>query len=206
MASVHQLTSTVSIRGSAGAPTPQDLTTSILNSLTTIPFACGGAIPLSNETDTVQLRYGPQNAGKYLTLPISSSPSHITDSTALQDLLAACAPATFGLGGKDVLDEAYRKAIKLPPTDFLTDFCPYKAGIVDVIAQLLVPEITGEAGGRGGKGRARGVEAELYMLNVYSGPGGFFRPHVDTPRRGEQFGSLVVCLPVGFQGMRSPCL
>jgi len=200
MASGHQPTSIVPIRDSAAAPTPQDLTTSILDSLTTIPFACGGTIPLLNKTDTVQLRYGPQDAGKHLTLPTSSAPSQPTDSTALQDLLAACAPATFGLGGQDVLDETYRKAIKLPPTEFLTDFCPYKAGIVDVIAQLLVPEITGEAGGRGGKGRARGVEAELYMLNIYSGPGGFFRPHVDTPRRGEQFGSLVVCLPVRFQG------
>jgi len=189
-----QPTTTVPIRQTATAPSTKDLTTSILKSLKTIPFACGGTIPLLNKTDTVQLRYGPQDAGKHLVLPTaSSSPPGNTDATALQDLLAACTPASFGLGGKDVLDETYRKAIKLPPTDFLTDFCPYKAGIVDVIAQLLLPVVTDE-------NKPRGIEAELYMLNIYSGPSGFFRPHVDTPRGEAQFGSLVVCLPVEFEG------
>lgn len=108
------------------APTIQDLTASILDSLTTIPFACGGTIPLLNKTDTVQLRYGPQDAGKHLTLPTAASPSGIVGAAALQDLLSACAPATFGLGGQDVLDETYRKAIKLPPTEFLTDSAPTK--------------------------------------------------------------------------------
>ena len=45
-----------------------------------------------------------------------------------------------------------------------------------------------------------GVRAQLYKLNVYSGPSGRFRPHVDTPRAESQFGSLVVCLPVHFEG------
>ncbi|KAI7088762.1 hypothetical protein KC356_g3097 [Hortaea werneckii] len=48
--------------------------------------------------------------------------------------------------------------------------------------------------------RCRGLRAELYKLNVYSGPGGVFRPHVDTPRSATQIGSLVVCLPVAFSG------
>jgi hypothetical protein len=47
---------------------------------------------------------------------------------------------------------------------------------------------------------SRGIRAELYKLNVYSGPSGHFKPHVDTPRSGMQVGSLVVCLPVAFQG------
>ena len=46
----------------------------------------------------------------------------------------------------------------------------------------------------------RGIRAELYKLNVYSGPSGLFRPHVDTPRSEVQIGSLVVCLPVPFDG------
>ena len=35
---------------------------------------------------------------------------------------------------------------------------------------------------------------------VYSGPSGRFKPHVDTPRSPSQFGSLVVCLPVEHAG------
>jgi hypothetical protein len=45
-----------------------------------------------------------------------------------------------------------------------------------------------------------GIRAELYKLNIYSGPSGKFRAHVDTPRSEAQIGSLVVCLPSGFEG------
>jgi hypothetical protein len=45
-----------------------------------------------------------------------------------------------------------------------------------------------------------GIRAELYKLNIYSGPSGKFRAHVDTPRSETQIGSLVVCLPSGFEG------
>ncbi|THW48999.1 hypothetical protein D6C85_01435 [Aureobasidium pullulans] len=45
-----------------------------------------------------------------------------------------------------------------------------------------------------------GIRAELYKLNVYSGPSGRFRAHVDTPRSETQIGSLVVCLPSEFEG------
>ena len=40
---------------------------------------------------------------------------------------------------------------------------------------------------------------ELYKLNIYSGPSGKFRAHVDTPRNETQIGSLVVCLPSDFE-------
>jgi predicted 2-oxoglutarate/Fe(II)-dependent dioxygenase YbiX len=44
------------------------------------------------------------------------------------------------------------------------------------------------------------VSSHLDKLNVYT-EGGFFKPHVDTPRQGAaQFGTLIVCLPVGFEG------
>ncbi|KAI5236827.1 hypothetical protein E4T43_08378 [Aureobasidium subglaciale] len=45
-----------------------------------------------------------------------------------------------------------------------------------------------------------GVRAELYKLNVYSGPSGRFKAHVDTPRSETQIGSLIVCLPSEFEG------
>lgn len=35
---------------------------------------------------------------------------------------------------------------------------------------------------------------------IYSGPSGKFKAHVDTPRTEDQFGSLVVCLPFEHNG------
>jgi hypothetical protein len=116
----------------------------------------------------------------------------------LQELVQDCQPATFGFDGKDILDEKIRKAGKLEAYDFSTNFNPYDYGIVDTVAQELLPGIV-----RAGKQPAVerwGVVAELYKLNVYSGPSGMFKPHVDTPRGRTQFGSLVVCLPTKFEG------
>lgn len=45
--------------------------------------------------------------------------------------------------------------------------------------------------------------AELMIIiikQIYSGPSGLFRAHVDTPRSDIQVGSLVVCLPSPFKG------
>lgn len=42
--------------------------------------------------------------------------------------------------------------------------------------------------------------ALLTSGQVYSGPSGLFRVHVDTPRSANQIGSLVVCLPSRFGG------
>jgi hypothetical protein len=49
-------------------------------------------------------------------------------------------------------------------------------------------------------GTNMGIRAELYKLNIYGGPSGKFRVHVDTPRSETQIGSLVVCLPSKFEG------
>tara|TARA_R110002003_G_scaffold3_22_gene134 strand:- start:26993 stop:27403 length:411 start_codon:yes stop_codon:yes gene_type:complete len=38
------------------------------------------------------------------------------------------------------------------------------------------------------------------IWQIYQGPSGFFKPHVDTPRSEFQFASLVVCLPSGHEG------
>ena len=40
----------------------------------------------------------------------------------------------------------------------------------------------------------------METVQIYSGPSGKFRPHVDTPRSPRQFGSLVVCLPHPHRG------
>jgi hypothetical protein len=275
-------------------------------------------------TKPVTIRWGSDSNGRKLSLPAIDE----AGVGALEDLIRACTPATFGLGGRDVFDETYRRAGALATDEFMTDFCPYEAGIIDVLAQLLLKSSgAAENGGRlpevlarlpragassagapgpakaltpeqaerirwvigfhtggdpwallsdsqawncfqilkiptfdedewtaivarltkGGpgciepealfqvaaermliypqlvkdhkEGKAkrgfarvvrelqtnsqanwRGIRAELYKLNVYSGPSRLFKPHVDTPRSERQIGSLVVCLPVPFKG------
>ncbi|KAK7991459.1 hypothetical protein PG988_000253 [Apiospora saccharicola] len=130
------------------------------------------------------------NACAKLNLP---SVTGAGDEASLKRLVEHCQPATFGRGGKDILDESYRRAGKMDPTAFCTTFDPYSTGIIDTVAQVLLPSVYDSA-------THRGVRAELYKLNVYSGPSGKFKPHVDTPRSRGQFGSLVVCLPVDHEG------
>ena len=81
---------------------------------------------------------------------------------------------------------------------FSTNFNPYDYGIVNAVAQELLPGIV-RAGKRSAVERW-GVVAELYKLNVYSGRSGMFKSHVHTPCGRTQFGSLVVCLPTEFKG------
>jgi hypothetical protein len=134
----------------------------------------------------VTIRFGSQGAGQTLTLPTLTDSDHV-----LQSLLSYCEPAIFGRNGQNILDESYRRATKLDTTEFVTDFSPYEAGIMDIVTQLLLPGVDPSR---------HGIRAELYKLNAYSGPYGHFKAHVDTPRSVDQIGSLVVCLPVVFEG------
>ncbi|GAB7342207.1 hypothetical protein MBLNU457_g0454t1 [Dothideomycetes sp. NU457] len=136
------------------------------------------------QNSSVQVRYGPSGQGKTLLLPSA------TIDLDIFELAVACQPATFGRGGEDIYDESYRKALKLDKDSFCTDFCPYEAGIIDTVTQVLLPGVS----------TRRGIRAELYKLNVYSGPSDKFKAHVDTPRGTDQIGSLVVCLPSPFEG------
>ncbi|KAF2679781.1 hypothetical protein K458DRAFT_445662 [Lentithecium fluviatile CBS 122367] len=77
---------------------------------------------------------------------------------ALEKLIAACQPASFGYKGEDVLDESYPKATKMDRSSFF----------------MLLPTAGGCAG-------TRGFKAKLYKLNIYGAPSGFFRAHVNIP-------------------------
>ena len=132
-------------------------------------------------------------------------PQSLKEESTIAQLLARSEQATFGHGGKDILDESYRKAAKLDNTEFSTNFHPHDYGIIDAIRQtlfstLVSPASEGQQLDAHSKGF--GVIAKLYKLNIYSAPSGKFKPHVDTPRAPEQFGSLVVLLPCPHQGMQ----
>ncbi|CAI0646923.1 unnamed protein product [Colletotrichum noveboracense] len=124
-----------------------------------------------------------------VSFPVTSD----EDTAAFEHLLKASEKATFGLNGRHEFDETYRKAQKLGADDFCTTFCPYETGIIDAVCQVLLPSFdTAET--------KRSLRAELYNMNIYSGPSGKFKAHVDTPRSSYQIGSLVVCLPMKHEG------
>lgn len=110
-------------------------------------FACGGIVnftPNSEETSPqptqsaddippIDLRFGENGKGMVLTLPTETD-----NSRQFEALLSACKPAAFGRGREEILDEGYRKASKLDREAFATNLCPYEAGIIDLVAQLLL--------------------------------------------------------------------
>ncbi|KAF2117341.1 hypothetical protein BDV96DRAFT_611764 [Lophiotrema nucula] len=160
-----------------------------------VTFACGGTIAVASSNDDAADGTSSQLLRPFALrwdsvtedgeLSKLSFPVNMNDDISNANLLKLvkdCQPASFGYKGADVLDESYRKAIKLDRSVFSIDFCPYESGIVDTIAQMPA------------------AQAELYKLNIYAAPSGFFKAHVDTPRSNTQFGSLVVSLPCDYQG------
>ena len=92
------------------------------------PFFCGGEVRISDHKDK-SVGQSPQTNGSFISDPIvlrwdSSSEettrkltfplTEVDDGvTGIEGLLRDCAPATFGVGGEEVLDESYRMAVKL---------------------------------------------------------------------------------------------
>ncbi|KIW95400.1 uncharacterized protein Z519_03984 [Cladophialophora bantiana CBS 173.52] len=152
----------------------------------------GGAAVHKMRCDPITVRWdSAAHAGSShkVTLPCTDS-----QRPSFEQLLKDCQPASFGRGGKDVMDETYRKAGKLDESDFCTNFNPYALGIIDTAAQALAPNNCRQTN------ETHGIRAELYKLNVYAAPSGKFKSHVDTPRSKHQIGSLVVCLPSVHEG------
>ena len=135
----------------------------------TATFACGGSVPgygsVPGEKKTnpsITLRWDSTSGNSTISFPRRNG--YDLDDSVLRGLLSACQPATFGMGGQDVLDEDYRKASKLDPTAFSTNFHPQNHGILDSIQQILLPSTI--KGGQGIGMGPEGVRAELYKLNV----------------------------------------
>ncbi|KAJ5322019.1 Oxoglutarate/iron-dependent dioxygenase [Penicillium brevicompactum] len=168
-------------------------------------FVCGSLITIqSNEASKndqvpssppVRLGWciGEGHPAHLLTLPLCHNLRSESAIEGLSSLAQDCVPASFGKGGEDVLDLEYRKAGKLDPHQFTSSFNLSDFQILENVEQMLLPNLfPGDNSQR--------IKAELYKLNVYSGPCGLFRKHVDTPRSTAQIGSLVVCLPSHFTG------
>lgn len=135
-------------------------------------FTCGGTVPITKpgqafaSDDTkistsgpVTIRWDPATpetpaSQAKLVLPLARN-----SQGNLEKLVTDLEPASFGYHGKDVFDETYRKALKMDTDKFASTFNPYECGIIDGIAQVLLPSTPGSD-------LRRGVRAELYKLNV----------------------------------------
>lgn len=143
----------------------------------TATFACGGSVPIVDGSAGLGNALG--SAAVCLPVKIRCDAPLMDDDVSitfprpaneecfnerLNALLNNCQPATFGLGGRDVMDEGYRKASKLDPSQFSSNFHPHDCGILDSIQQVLFPS-TVRGGLQLGIG-PQGIRAELYKLNV----------------------------------------
>lgn len=149
----------------------QKLASAVHGHAATATFACGGSVPLSalstapNVFPSITLRWDFKDS-YFKQSKISFPLPHHDDASCntFDFLLRSCEPATFGVGGRDILDEKYRKAMKLDASDFSTNFHPHDCGILDSVQQILLPSTIG--GGQGVGIGPQGVRAELYKLNV----------------------------------------
>lgn len=136
-------------------------------------FVCGGVIVVQSDHSPTNIsvsppvaifwRLGQDNTALHLALPLRHNVNAESASEALQHLVQGCAPASFGIGEKGVLDPQYRKAGKLEPQQFKCSFHPLDFGIIENVEQILLPSLYGE-------GESRRLKAELYKLNVCGSP------------------------------------
>ncbi|KAJ3030816.1 UNVERIFIED_CONTAM: hypothetical protein HDU68_007733 [Siphonaria sp. JEL0065] len=147
-------------------------------------FCVSGVVPVSTQSP-VSIFYEQDAAKAMSSAPNSAQIKKIvfplSDPAQVDDLIGSCSPASFGLDTETVLDENYRKALKLDGTYCYSDSDQEE----DCYSGSVKP--------------TPDIHAELHKLNVY-GQEGFFKAHVDTPISADMFGSLVVCLPVVFEG------
>ncbi|ESK82736.1 hypothetical protein Moror_5670 [Moniliophthora roreri MCA 2997] len=126
----------------------------------------------------------------------------------LAKLISACEAAPFGHGPESVLDESYRKALKMELSQFAMPPDLASTDIFHKVQKELVDT---------NKAMKRHVRTELCKLNVYGtlklrirsrskliycfqNKGAFFKLHKDPPRAENMFGSLVIIFPTAHKG------
>ncbi|TFK90703.1 hypothetical protein K466DRAFT_484250 [Polyporus arcularius HHB13444] len=166
------------------APEPP-LVKRLRSTLAENPPFCSGTLGLHARDFT--LLYGKPEDD--IAHRINLSGTSAKDVEAVNKLEQACEAATFGRNAEAVLDETYRKAGKMDSDNFFLGFDVDRSRILDVV----------RAGLLAGGDETKPIRAELYKLNVY-GKDAFFKPHKDTPRGTDMFGSLVLVFPTPHEG------
>ena len=93
------------------------------------------------------------------------------------------APAPYGRGEETLHDDEVRRTRQLAP-DQVRLGGNWPTGFHEILERVV----------RGLGLEPEAVRAEFYKLLVYE-PGGFFKPHRDTEKHGDMFGTLVIVLP-----------
>ena len=148
-----------------------------LCNIATSKFACGGTLCSPTSVD---LAYSDKT-GKWCRVTFPG-----VEISALQHIVESSKVASFGRGKEELTDKEVRDAYVLEKDEFLCSLQLSDTMILEEIKAMLVPDVD--------------ICTELYKINVYTSPTGHFKSHVDTPRGGNMFGSLVVCLPTQFSG------
>jgi hypothetical protein len=121
----------------------------------------GGDLPSSSSVRVppVIIRFDkPDGSASKVQFPFREA----SNGRGLKELLRACSLASdFGSSRGDNQDIVGNLDVKF----FSTDFHPHSYGIVDTIAQTLLPDV-GQGGKDEGKQELRGVRAELSRLSV----------------------------------------
>ncbi|KAF2166753.1 hypothetical protein M409DRAFT_54543 [Zasmidium cellare ATCC 36951] len=157
-------------------------------------------------SNPIQIRFDEGGQGVKLTLPITKtsldtpslkphqgqSPTKDPDTIPLelQRLLSAATTASLVHGSQHKQNQSTGQ---LSSDDFLTSFCPYNTGIVDVVQQIMLPYGLLKEGDRG-------IRAELCELAICSAPCGPSKTHLSPDRSDKLIGRLIVALPVEHQG------
>ncbi|KIW36506.1 uncharacterized protein PV06_11271 [Exophiala oligosperma] len=94
--------------------------------------------------------------------------------------------APFGKGSKTLVDETVRKTWEIDGKELSFKHEAWYNWLDGVVGNV--------SKGLGVHGGAGNVRAELYKLLVYE-EGAFFKPHKDTEKTKDMFGTLVICLP-----------
>ncbi|GJJ14530.1 hypothetical protein Clacol_008795 [Clathrus columnatus] len=119
---------------------------------------------------------------------------------AVDKLVDSCVPAPHGRGNQTVYDDSYRLAKELPQNDFSLSL-----EILSEAGSQVLTTISELISGRGGTSTSDNDSStlelvpKLYKLNAYS-KNGFFKPHRDTPKANNHAGTLLIGLPVAFEG------
>ncbi|KAK7544545.1 uncharacterized protein J3D65DRAFT_581836 [Phyllosticta citribraziliensis] len=108
----------------------------------------------------------------------------------VQKLTNACRPSPFGKGSQTIVDPAVRSSWEMDAADFLitNPFWPTFMDKTLKTVQMVLgidPELR--------------IEAHLYKMLLY-GKGAHFKPHQDSEKERDMFGTLVICLPAPHRG------
>ncbi|OAP58935.1 hypothetical protein AYL99_06232 [Fonsecaea erecta] len=103
-----------------------------------------------------------------------------------QALIKVSLRAPFGKGRNTLVDETVRKTWEIDGKELSFENEKWDDWLKGVLGKV--------SEGLGIPGDGSNVQAELYKLLVYE-EGAFFKPHKDTEKTHNMFGTLVICLP-----------